>query len=159
MTYVVMGEGEKTVATNRKARYEYHISDRLEAGIALRGTEVKALRAGQVNLQEAFCSVEGGNMLLRQCHISPYDHGNQFNHDPVRPRQLLLHKREIAKWGKAAQQKGFTIIPLRIYFKNGKAKLEIGLGKGKKLHDKRSDIAERETRVRIDKIARQRGKQ
>jgi SsrA-binding protein len=151
-----MAQGEKTVATNRKARHEYHISERLEAGMVLHGTEVKALRAGQANLQEAFCSVDGTDMVLRQCHISPYDHGNLNNHDPVRPRRLLLHKREIAKWSKASRQKGFTIIPLRLYFKNGFAKLEIGLGKGKKLHDKRHDIAERESKVRLDKLNRQR---
>lgn len=154
-----MAEGEKTVATNRKARYEYEISERLEAGLVLSGTEVKALRAGQANLQEAFCSVEGRDMVLRQCHISPYDHGNLNNHDPVRPRRLLLHKREIEKWRKASQLKGFTIIPLRLYFKNGYAKLEIGLGKGKKLHDKRHSIADRESKVRLDKLNRQRTKE
>ena len=149
-----MSEGEKTVTSNRKARHEYHIDERLEAGLALRGTEVKALRAGQANLQEAFCTVENGNMMLRQCHIAPYDHGNVNNHDPVRPRQLLLHRREIAKWEKAAQQKGYTIVPLRIYFRNGRAKVEIGLAKGKKLYDKRASIAERETRVRLEKLGR-----
>jgi SsrA-binding protein len=154
-----MAQGEKTVATNRKARHEYHISERLEAGMVLHGTEVKSLRAGQANLQEAFCSVDGTDMVLRQCHISPYDHGNLNNHDPVRPRRLLLHKREIAKWSKASRQKGFTIIPLRLYFKDGFAKLEIGLGKGKNLHDKRHDIADRESKVRLDKLNRQRTKE
>jgi len=154
-----MALGEKTITTNRKARYEYHISERLEVGMVLHGTEVKALRAGQANLQEAFCSVDGSDMVLRQCHIAHYDHGNLNNHDPVRPRRLLLHKREIVKWDKATRLKGFTIVPLRLYFKNGYAKLEIGLGKGKKMHDKRHSIAERESKVRLDRVNRQRSKE
>ena len=154
-----MSDGEQVVATNRKARHEYHIDDRLEAGLVLTGTEVKALRAGQANLREAYCSVDGSDMVLRQCHIAQYDHGNLNNHDPVRPRRLLMHRREIAKWSKASRLKGYTIIPLKLYFRNGYAKIEIGLGKGKKMHDKRSDIAERESKVRLKKMNRQRSQE
>ena len=151
-----MAKGGKIVATNRKARHEYHIDDHLEVGLVLTGTEVKSLRGGQANLKEAYCTVDGGNMILRKCHIAPYDHGNVNNHDPVRPRRLLMHKREIAKWSKSLQQKGYTIIPLKLYFKNGYAKLLIGLGKGKKLYDKRQVIAERDTAMRLKKVNRQR---
>lgn len=154
-----MSQGEKVVATNRKARHEYRIDDRVEAGLVLTGTEVKSLRAGNANLQEAYCTVDAGNMVLRKCHIAPYDHGNVNNHDPVRPRRLLMHKREISRWAKAVQQKGYTIIPLKLYFKEGFAKLEIGLGKGKKLYDKREDIADRESRRRLEKVNRQRSRE
>jgi SsrA-binding protein len=147
-----MAEGKKIITTNRKARHEYRIEETLEAGLALRGTEVKSLRHGKASLQEAFCSVAGDEMWLRQCHIPPYSHGNRENHDPLRSRKLLLHRREIRKWGAAAQQKGYTIVPMELYFRNGVAKLKIGLGKGKKLHDKRADIAERETRRRLEQI-------
>ena len=147
-----MSDGTKTIVSNRKARFEYHIDERLEAGIQLQGTEVKSLRNGKANLQEAFCTVMGGEMYLLQCHIAPYDFGNRMNHDPVRPRKLLLHRREIERFDKSAQQKGYTIIPLRLYFKNGMAKVELGLGKGKKLHDKRADIADRESKRRLDRI-------
>lgn len=142
----------KIVASNRKATHEYRIEDRVEAGLVLSGTEVKSLRAGNANLREAFCVVEQGEMILRQCHIAPYDHGNLANHNPVRPRKLLLHKREIAKLEKAATQKGYTLVPLKIYFKRGRAKLEIGLGKGKKLYDKRADIAERDSKRRMQRV-------
>ncbi|MBO6576082.1 MAG: SsrA-binding protein SmpB [Rhodothermales bacterium] len=147
-----MGDGTKTVVSNRKARFEYHIDERLEAGMELLGTEVKSLRAGKANLQEAFCQVKQGEMYLMQCHIAPYDFGNRMNHDPLRPRKLLLHRKEIDRFDKAAQQKGYTIVPMRLYFSNGRAKLEIGLGKGKKLYDKRADIAERESKRRLDRI-------
>lgn len=147
-----MGEGTKTIVSNRKARFEYHIDDRFEAGLVLTGTEVKSLRTGKANLQEAFCAAVAGELFLQQCHIAPYAHGNRANHDPLRPRKLLLHRKEIEKLAKAAQQKGYTIIPLRLYFKDGRAKLEIGLGKGKKIHDKRADIADRESKRRLDRI-------
>lgn len=150
-----MSESIKLITTNRKARHDYYIEETLEAGIVLVGTEVKAIREGRINLQDAFCTVERGEMIMYGCHISPYSHGNQFNHDPVRPRKLLLHKREIAKWGKAAQQKQYTIVPLKVYFKNGYAKVEIGLVKGKKLYDKRADIAERESKRRLEQTMRQ----
>ncbi len=149
-----MGTGEKIVVTNRKARHSYRIEDRLEAGLVLTGTEVKALRAGRASLQDAYCTAENGEMILKQCHIGPYDFGNRENHDPLRPRKLLMHRREIDRWSKALQQKGYTIVPLRLYFKGGYVKIEIGLGRGKKLYDKRVDIAERETKVRLDRMSR-----
>lgn len=149
-----MGEEVKIVVTNRKARFEYHIDESLEAGLVLTGTEVKSLRAGRANLQDAYCAVVDGEMLLLQCHISPYEFGNRQNHDPLRPRKLLMHAREISRWATEVQQKGCTIIPLRLYFKNGKAKLEIGLARGKKLYDKRVDIAERDTKRRLDRVRR-----
>lgn len=147
--------GIKIITTNRKARYEYHIEETLEAGLVLLGSEVKSLRLGKANLQDAFCSVEGEEMWMRNCHIAPYEQGGpHFNHDPVRPRKLLLKRREIEKWGRATRQKGYTIIPLKLYFANGLAKVQIGLARGKKLYDKRADIAERETKRRLDRIQR-----
>ena len=150
-----MSESIKIITSNRRARREYHITETLEAGLALQGTEVKSLRAGRANLQDAFCKVEGGEVFMVNAHISPYSHGNLNNHDPLRPRKLLLHKREIGKLKKATQQKGFTIIPLKLYFKNGLAKVEIGLARGKKLYDKRADIAERDTQRRLDRTLKQ----
>ena len=150
-----MAESIKIITSNRRARREYHITETLEAGLALQGTEVKSLREGRANLQDAFCKVEGGEMFLLNAHISPYSHGNLNNHDPVRPRKLLLHKREIGKMKKATEQKGFTVIPLKLYFKNGIAKVEIGLARGKKLYDKRADIAERDTQRRLDRTLKE----
>lgn len=150
-----MSDSIKVIITNRKARHEYHIEDTLEAGLVLQGTEVKALREGKANLQEAYCAIEGDEMYLQQMHISPYRHGSINNHDPVRKRKLLLHRREIEKWRKASQQKGYTIVPLKIYFKNGLAKMQIGLGRGKKLYDKRADIAERDTQRQLDRAMKQ----
>lgn len=150
-----MADGTKTIITNRKARHEYHIEQAFEAGIVLQGTEVKSLREGRANLQEGFCAFQNGELYLHGVHISPYTHGNQNNHDPVRSRKLLLHRRELVKLDKAVAQKGYTIVPLRLYFKRGLAKVEIGLAKGKKLYDKRADIAERETQRRLDRTMRQ----
>jgi SsrA-binding protein len=147
-------EGEKVVATNRKARHDYFINERYEAGIALQGTEVKSLREGKVTLADAYCSVRNGEVILTNCHIPPYRHGTHFNHEPERPRKLLLNKREIRKLEKAVDQKGNTIIPLRIYFKRGYAKVEIGVATGKRQYDKRKDIAERETKRRLDRLSR-----
>lgn len=147
-----MAEGIKIITTNRKARHEYHISDTIEAGIALLGTEVKSLREGRANLQDAFCTVKNDEMHLMQCHISPFKHGGHFNHEPTRPRKLLLHKREIRKYDTAIKQKGFTIIPLKLYFKAGRVKVEIGLAKGKKLYDKRADIADRDSKRKLDRV-------
>lgn len=150
-----MAENVKVITSNRKARHEYHIDETLEAGLVLQGTEVKALRDGRANLQDAYCVVDHGEMVMMNCHISPYSHGNLFNHEPMRPRKLLLHQREIQRWGKAAAQKGYTIIPLQLYLKNGLVKVEIGLARGKKLYDKRQDIAERDTRRRLEKLSKQ----
>lgn len=150
-----MSDGIKVITTNRKARHEYHISDTLEAGISLLGTEVKSLREGNANLQEAFCTFVHGEIMLMQCHISPFKHGGHYNHDPLRPRKLLMHKKELKKWEAATHQKGYTIIPLKLYFKAGKVKVQIGLAKGKKLYDKRADIASRDSKRRLDRVLKE----
>lgn len=149
-----MGEGIKIVHTNRKARHDYHIEDTTEAGIVLTGTEVKSVRDSRVNLRDAYCAVENGEMFLFNCHIAPYEQASHFNHDPRRIRKLLLHKREIRKWRQMSEQKGYTIVPLKMYFKSGYAKLQIGLGKGKKQYDKRRDIAEKEANRRTEQAMR-----
>jgi SsrA-binding protein len=130
--------------TNRKAWHEYHIEDTFEAGVVLVGTEVKSLRLGKASLQEAYCKAEGGEVVVYGMHIAPYEQGNRSNVDPLRPRKLLLHRSEIDKIQRAAQQKSYTIIPLKLYFSKGYAKINIGLGRGKKLYDKREAIAARD---------------
>lgn len=150
-----MSEGIKVVASNRKARFNYSIGDTFEAGIALTGTEVKSLREGKANLQDSYCRVESGEVFMYNVHISPYSHGTHANHEPMRVRKLLLNRREIRKLEKESRQKGATIVPLRMYFKRGRAKVEIGVGTGKKLYDKRADIAERETKRRIERLGRE----
>ena len=148
---------EKVVATNRKAFHDYFIEERYEAGILLQGTEVKSLREGRVNLQDSYASVRGSEMFLHQCHISPYSHGNIMNHDPTRVRKLLLHKMEISKLLGKTQQKGLTLIPLRIYFsKRGYAKVELGLAKGKKLYDRRETIKAREAGREVQRAIKER---
>jgi SsrA-binding protein len=143
---------EKVVATNRKAFHDYRIDERYEAGIALQGTEVKAMREGRVNLKDSFARVDRNEVILHNCHISPYSHGNIMNHDPVRPRKLLLHRREINKLMGRTQQKGLTLVPLKMYFNvAGKAKVEIGLGKGKQQFDRREDIKDREARRDVER--------
>ena len=149
-----MSDPIKIVTTNRKARYNYSIGDTFEAGIALQGTEVKSLRAGKANLQDAYCRVERGEVFLYNAHISPYELGTHFNHEPLRVRKLLLHRREIRRLEKETQQKGATLIPLKIYFKNGRAKVEIGIARGKKQYDKRADIAERDSKRRLERLTR-----
>lgn len=150
-----MSEGIKIIAKNRKARHEYYIEETLEAGMALKGSEVKSIREGKINLQEAFCRIENGEMKLFNCHIAPYSHGDESTtHNPTRDRKLLLHRSEIRKWKKAAEQQGYTIVPLMVYFRNGNAKLEIGLAKGKKFYDKRSDVAEQESKRRLERVMR-----
>lgn len=144
--------GIKIITDNRRARYEYQLEDRFEAGIELLGSEVKSLRAGKANLQDAFAAIERGEAVLHNLHISPYSHGGYANHEPVRPRKLLLKKQEIAKLQKATDQKGFTLVPTKMYFKNGWAKVEIAVGRGKKLYDKRQDIAERESKRRLERL-------
>ena len=142
---------EKVVASNRKAFRDYHVHERYEAGIALTGTEVKSLREGRANLKDSYAIIKDGEAFLLNCHISPYSHGNMQNHDPVRTRKLLLHKREIKKlWGKTSQQ-GFTIIPLKIYFRDGRAKVELGMAKGKRHYEKRAAIKEREAKREIER--------
>jgi SsrA-binding protein len=148
---------EKVVATNRKAFRDYFIEERYEAGIILQGTEVKSLREGRVNLQDSYASVRGSEVLLHQCHISPYSHGNIMNHDPTRVRKLLLHKAEIHKLLGKTQQKGLTLVPLRIYFsKRGYAKVELGLAKGKKLYDRRETIKSREAGREVQRAIKER---
>lgn len=142
-----MGKEElKLVANNKKAYHDYFIEDKYEAGIALHGTEVKSLRMGKCSIKESFIRIENGEMYAYGMHISPYEKGNIFNKDPLRVKKLLLHKYEINKLaGKLAEQ-GYTLVPLQVYFSNGKAKMEIGLAKGKKLYDKRQDIAKKDQR-------------
>jgi SsrA-binding protein len=143
MTANDKSDGRKVVVQNRKARYEYHILEKWEAGLVLRGTEVKSLRSGRANLQDAYATVTGGELWLHNLHISPYEHGNRFNHDPLRPRKLLLSRREIRKLIGQVEQKGLTLVLLDIYFRRGIAKATLALARGKKLHDKRDDLRKR----------------
>lgn len=148
----------KVVATNRKAKHDYHILDTYEAGIALKGSEIKSIRAGNISLKEAYVSVEGGQEAwLISAHVAPYDQASHYNHDPIRPRKLLLHRSEIRGLWDEVRKKGVTIIPLRVYLKNGLAKVEIAVAKGKKLYDKRKAIAERDAEREIERQLRQRG--
>ncbi len=133
--------------TNRRAWHDYHIGETFEAGIVLSGTEVKSLRQGRASLQEAYCRVEGGEVYIIGMHITPYEQGNRFNLDPVRPRKLLLHREEIRRIERQLQQKGYTLIPLKLYFVRGYAKLQIALARGKKLYDKREAIAKRDAEL------------
>lgn len=150
-------ESEKAVVTNRKAYHEYFIEEKFEAGIVLQGTEVKSLREGRANLQDSYASVRDGEIFLHHCHISPYSHGNIMNHDPLRVRKLLLHKKEINKLLGKTQQKGLTLIPLRIYFsQRGQAKIELGLAKGKKLYDRRESIKSREAGREVERAIKER---
>ena len=139
-------KGVKVAATNRKARHDYYILENYEAGIELAGTEVKSIRAGRVNLKDAFCQVKNGELFLYNMHISPYEQGNIFNKDPMRDRRLLMHKKEIRKLHAAVQQDGFALVPLSLYFKDSRVKVEVGVCKGKKLYDKRSSMAERDSK-------------
>lgn len=136
--------GEKTIASNKKAYYQYFILDKLEAGISLLGTEVKAIREGRLNLKDSYALVRNGEVWLHNCHISPYSHGNRENHEPTRPRKLLLHRQEIRKLIGKTQEKGLTLTPLRVYFKRGKIKVELGVARGKKLVDKRESERKKE---------------
>ena len=149
--------GIKVVATNRKARHEYFLLDTYEAGLSLQGSEIKSLRAGQVSLTQAYVSVDGNRAWLQNAHIATYDQASHFNHDPLRPRQLLLHRSEIRKLWELVRQKGVTIVPLRIYLKDGLAKLEIAVAKGKKLYDKRTDIAKRDAERDIERQIHRKG--
>jgi SsrA-binding protein len=151
---------EKVVAQNRRARHDYFILETIEAGLVLSGTEVKSLRDGKASLAEAFATIENGEAWVRQMHIPPYLQGNRWNLDPVRARKLLVHRAEIEQLRKAVAQKGQTVIPLKLYFSKGRAKLLIGIAKGKKTHDKRQDIAERDAKREMDRARRgvQRGR-
>jgi len=135
----------KTITVNRKAYHDYFIEDSIEAGIVLTGTEIKSIRAGRVNLREAHAKPGNGELWLLNCHIAQYKEGNRYNHEPTRPRKLLLHKNEIASLSADVARKGLTLVPLKMYLKNGRAKIELGLAKGKKLHDKRHSMLKRES--------------
>lgn len=150
-----MGETYRTIAENRKARHDYFIEETFEAGIELKGTEVKSIRLGRVNLKDSYAHLKGSEVYLENMHISPYEQGNRFNHDPLRPRRLLLHKREIRKLIGATAQKGFTLVPVRLYFKGSLVKVELALAKGKKLYDKREDLAKREAQRDMERAMRQ----
>lgn len=146
----------KVVCQNRKAYHDYHIEDSIEAGIALLGTEVKSLREGKASLKESYVMIKEGEAFLLNCHINPYTHGNRMNHDPLRTRKLLLHKKELNSLAGKATEKGFTLIPLKIYFKDSFAKVEIGLAKGKRLFEKRETIKAREARREIERAMKDR---
>jgi len=143
---------EKVVATNRQARFNYHILDSMEAGIELKGTEVKSLRTGQINLKDSFAKIENGQAILYNAHIAPYEFGNIANVDSVRPRRLLLHKNQIKRLFAELSTKNETLIPLKVYFKNGIAKVEIALAKGKKAYDKRDSIRRRESDMELRRV-------
>ncbi len=147
----------KTISTNRQARHEYFIEENYEAGIELTGTEVKSLRAGSCNLKDSWCEITPqGELYIKQMHISPYEHGNIFNRDPYRSRRLLMHRREISKLATQSAQQGYTLIPLSLYFKGSRVKVQLGLCKGKKLYDKRADAAQRDAKRDIDRALKDR---
>ncbi|MDH7526509.1 MAG: SsrA-binding protein SmpB [Peptococcaceae bacterium] len=144
----------KVITENRKARHDYFIEETYEAGIALTGTEVKSLRAGRANLKDSYAGVENGEMFLFNMHISPYEQGNRFNVDPVRARKLLLHRSEINRLFGKVKQQGLTLVPLKVYFKRGRAKVELALAKGKKVYDKREAIAQKDARREVERAVR-----
>ncbi|MEX1156356.1 MAG: SsrA-binding protein SmpB [Chloroflexota bacterium] len=147
---------DKTVAVNRRAHYQYAVEETLEAGIVLTGTEIKSIRAGRVNLAEAYARIDHGEAWLIGAHIAPYEQGNRNNHEPTRVRKLLLHRDQIAELLGRTQAKGFTLVPLKLYIRGGLAKLELGIAKGKQAHDKRRVIAERDTRRELDRTTKER---
>lgn len=148
----------KIVASNRRARHDYDILESYEAGLVLRGTEVKSLRASQITFKDSYAEIRNNEAWLVGCHITPYSHGTDANHDPERPRKLLLHRREINRLMGKVAERGLTIVPLRLYFKQGRAKLELGLARGKKLHDKRQSIRERDARRELARDVRVRAR-
>ena len=149
-------KGVKIAAQNRKARHDYYVQEKYEAGIELAGTEVKSVRAGTLNLKDSYCSVKDGELFVLGLHISPYEKGNIFNKDPVRPRRLLMHKREIRKLHALVKQDGFTLVPLSVYFKDARVKVEVGLCKGKKNYDKRDAAAQRDAKREMDRAMKTR---
>lgn len=150
------GSGVKVMAKNQKARHEYFIDETFEAGIELVGTEVKSIRAGTLSLKEAWCQIKDGEMFIRQLHIAPYEKGNIFNKDPLRPRRLLMHKREINRLYGKVKQDGYALVPLSVYLKNARVKVEVALCRGKKLYDKRDDMAARDAKRQIDRAMKER---
>ena len=151
-------KGIKPVAENRKARHDFFIEESYECGIELKGTEVKSMRQGRVNLKESYAVVRDGEVFVQSMHISPYEQGNIFNTDPLRPKRLLLHKNEIRKLGGMVQRQGYTLVPLSVYLKDGRMKLSLGLCVGKHLHDKRADMAERDAKLDISRALRAQNK-
>lgn len=151
------GEG-KLIAQNKKARHDYFIEETYEAGMILQGTEIKSIRAGRVNLKDSFARIQNGELFLHNVHISPYEQGNRYNHDPLRTRKLLLHRKEINKLIGESKEQGYSIIPLKIYIKNGYAKVLIGLAKGKKKYDKREELKRKEAKRDIERAFRERQK-
>ena len=151
-------KGIKIIAENRQARHEYFILETVECGIELVGTEVKSIRSGGVNLKDSWCSIEDYEMFVRQMHISPYEKGNIFNRDPLRVRRLLLHKREIIRLFNEVRQQGLTLVPLSLYFKGGRVKMQLALCKGKQLHDKRDDMAKKAAQREIERAVKERNK-
>lgn len=148
----------KTIAKNPTARHNYTITDTLEAGIVLTGTEIKSIRAGKVNLKDSYASIENGEAFIYSMHISPYEHGNIFNKDPLRNRKLLLNKREINKLIGLTKQKGYSLVPISMYFKGSFVKIELGVGKGKKLYDKRQDIAKKDAERRMNQAMKEKNR-
>lgn len=151
-------ESLKTIAQNKKAFHEYFVMESFEAGIELFGTEVKSIRQGRVNLKDAWCSVDNGELFVKGMHISPYEQGNIFNRDPMRVRKLLMHKREIMRLYGTVKQEGYSLIPISLYFKGSKVKLQLGLCKGKKLYDKRNDMAEKAAKRDIERAVKMRNR-
>ena len=150
----------QTVADNRKARHDYFIDESYEAGLALKGSEIKSIRSGRINLRGGYARVQNGEVWLYDVHISPYEQsGTHYNHEPTRPRKLLLHRREISRILGQVERQGFTLVPLRVYFKGRRAKLDLGLARGKKLYDKREDIANREAKRDIERVMKSRSRE
>lgn len=151
-----MSGSVKIIAKNPKAYHDYFVEEKYEAGIELAGTEVKSIRAGTTHLKEAWCQIQNGELWIKQMHVSPYEHGNIFNRDPVRPRRLLMHRREIMSLFGKVKQDGYALVPLAVYLKNARVKVEIGLCKGKKLYDKREDAAKRDAKRQIERTMKER---
>ncbi|HEX8918772.1 MAG TPA: SsrA-binding protein SmpB [Chloroflexota bacterium] len=151
------GEHVKVISVNRRATHDYFIDDRIEAGLVLTGTEIKSIREGRVNLREGYARISDGEAWLVNVHIAPYEQGNRYNHEPLRDRKLLLHRDEISTLVGKARQRGYTLVPLQIYLKHGRAKVELGLARGKRQYDKRESIARREAQREIDRSVRARG--
>ncbi len=151
-----MNDEKQTVAQNKKARHDYFVLETYEAGIELFGTEVKSIRKGRINLKDSWCSIDKGEIFVKGMHISPYEQGNIFNRDPMRVRKLLMHKREINRLFGVTKQQGLTLIPLSVYFLKGRAKLEVGLCKGKKIYDKREDMAKKDAQRDMERAFKER---
>ncbi len=147
-------KGDKIITNNRKAFHDYLIEDTIEAGLVLTGTEIKSIRQGKVNIRDAYARPQNGELWLMNAHVAQYKEGNRYNHDPIRPRKLLIHKKELRILSAAVERKGLTLVPLKMYLKNGRAKVEIGVAKGKKLHDKRKSVIKRETDREMEKAVK-----